>query len=72
MKNNILMVSVATILCISGCTVNRYKISTVYANPADETQIMSEIEGKATIGKVASIYERVLEFVNKSYGAKGK
>lgn len=50
-----------------GCTTNHYKIQTVYANTADEVQITSEVEGKATIGKVANIYKQVLEFANKQY-----
>jgi competence transcription factor ComK len=58
------------VLLLTGCVQNRYKITTQYANHADETIITSEVEGKATIGKVASIYERVLEFVNKAYIGK--
>lgn len=59
-------------LLLTSCTMNRYKITTVYSNPADETTITSEVEGKATIGKVAFIYQKVLDFVNKEYILKTK
>lgn len=57
----------AVLLLLSGCTMNRYKINTVYQDPAEQTTISSEVEGKATIGRVAVIYERVLRIVNTEY-----
>lgn len=61
------LMGVAMLLFLSGCVQNHYKISTIYTSPADSVTIASEVEGKATIGKVAYIFEKVLTFVDKEY-----
>ena len=66
-----LIYGVAGIVILGGCVQNHYKISTAYSNPQDSVAITTEVEGKATIGKVAYIYKQGLEFCNKQY-IKGK
>lgn len=54
----------------SGCTLNRYKLTSIYTSPEDSLTITSEVEGKATIGKVAHIYRQNLDFLNAQYRKK--
>jgi hypothetical protein len=60
-----LLFGVSAVLFLSGCTKNFYNIKTKYENAEESIKITSEVEGKATIGKIATIYERVFSFVNK-------
>lgn len=55
---------------LSGCTMNRYKLTSIYTSPEDSLTITSEVEGKATIGKVAHIYRQNLDFLNAQYKRK--
>jgi PBP1b-binding outer membrane lipoprotein LpoB len=59
------MISLIGLMVLSGCVSNHYKVTTVYQNPVESVTITSEVEGKATIGKVAVIYQKVFTFVNK-------
>jgi hypothetical protein len=59
------IVGVTVMMGLAGCATNSYWITTKYQNPAESTTIESHVEGKATIGKVAFIYEKVFTFVNK-------
>ena len=61
------IVGLTVIMGLAGCVQNHYKITTAYTSPADSVTITSEVEGKATIGKVAYIYKQVLIFVDQEY-----
>lgn len=61
------LTGIAVSLMLSGCVQNHYKITTLYTSPADNVTITSEIEGKATVGKIAFTYQRVMDFIDKEY-----
>jgi hypothetical protein len=67
LKSTKLVIGIAGLMVLSGCVQNHYKITTKYTDMQESIEITGEVEGKATIGKTALIFERMLRIVDLEY-----